>query len=281
MSRNDHAGRTITLGYLNFFDLHPAGLIALAGDAGFVSAGIRITGRRPGDPYHEIVGNGAVVDEIARLARETGVSISNISSYHLYPDIDLETLEPVFETMQRLGVGTLIVACYDRETSRFCDFLTEAAALASSYGVRFAFEFVPFSEAPNVASARRILDHVPSPNLGLLLDPLHLARSGGSPDDLRDLDRDRIFMLQLCDATARRPQGMDLREEARKARLFPGEGELPLAAFLDAVPSDTEIEIEAPHQAYADLAPVEQARLMRVATAAYLAGLRAGGSGQP
>lgn len=276
MSLGNADGRLITLGYLNFFDMPPRDLVSLAGEAGYASAGIRITGRRPEDAYHEVVGNDAAIHDIMTRAANAGVSISNVSSYHLHPDVGLDVMEPVLEATRLVGARTLITARYDPVAERFYDFMARLAEVAARYEVRLAFEFVPFSEAKSIADARALLESVPAENLGLMIDPLHLARSGGTPADLAGLDPERLFLLQLCDASSRKPDGVDLRREARTSRLFPGEGELPLAEFLAATPADVEIEIEAPHAGYASLPPLEQARLMRVATLSYLAGLRAG-----
>jgi len=265
--------RALTLGFLNFSDLHPIELVGVAAEAGFGSVGLRITGRRPADPYPPILGDNRMLSQIKSRAGDAGVSISNISSYHLYPDILLHTVEPVLEATAALGAGSLIAARYDPDASRFHDFLSAFADLARSYNVRLAFEFVPFSLAPTLADAREALARVPAPNFGLMLDPLHLARSGGNPRDLADLDPRRIFIAQLCDATAEKRPDMELPEEARTARVFPGEGALPLAQFMKAIPAHAEIELEMPHAGYRHLPPVERARLMRVASQSYLAGL--------
>ncbi len=42
---------------------------------------------------------------------------------------------------------------------------------------------------------------------------------------------------------------------------YPGEGELPLDDFLDAMPRDARIGLEAPCRAYAHLPPVERGRI--------------------
>jgi sugar phosphate isomerase/epimerase len=72
------------------------------------------------------------------------------------------------------------------------------------------------------------------PNGGILVDALHLARSGGQPDDLADVPPALLPYLQLADAPTDAPD--DLYEEAVHGRLLPGDGQLPLAALLAAVP---------------------------------------------
>ena len=59
-------------------------------------------------------------------------------------------------------------------------------------------------------------------------------------------------------------------QEARRGRLYPGDGGLPLAAYLEALPVDREIELELPVARSSQLSPVEKAKLARVRVSAYL-----------
>src|SRR5438874_2708207 len=74
-----------------------------------------------------------------------------------------------------------------------------------------------------------------SDGAGLLLDTLHIKRCGVSAAELAAVDPALLGYLQLCDAPAR-PPGGDATVEARTGRLLPGEGELPLAGLLGALP---------------------------------------------
>ena len=87
----------------------------------------------------------------------------------------------------------------------------------------------------------------------MLVDALHLDRSGAAPADIARIPPSRITFAQLCDArkwTGPRTDEL-LLQEARTARLPAGTGDLPLFAFLDALPPGLEIEYEV---ARADLA---------------------------
>jgi sugar phosphate isomerase/epimerase len=75
-----------------------------------------------------------------------------------------------------------------------------------------------------------------------------------------------IHYLHLCDAPAALPPDLAaIRREARAERFYPGEGQLPLAAFLAAAP-DVPVGIEAPDGRRAGLSFAEQARQARAAT---------------
>jgi len=263
--------RTLTLGFLNCPEVPPHELVTLAADAGFESVGIRITGRRVGDPYTPVIGNPAAIADIKARLRDTGVRLSNVSAYHLYPDVSLRELGPLVDTTRELGARAIVVSCYDADHARFCDTVAAYADVAAQAGLRLAFELVPFSQAKTLGEVVKIIRTVARDNFGILVDPLHIVRSGAKPEDLRGLPRDWFVFAQLCDAPRDKPAGLDLPSEARTGRLGPGEGELPIAAILDALPPDLEIECEFPTVANLELPPLARARQIREVALRYLA----------
>jgi sugar phosphate isomerase/epimerase len=79
----------------------------------------------------------------------------------------------------------------------------------------------------------------------VLVDSLHLARSGGIPADLVGIAPRLLPYVQVADATADPvdPSLAGLREEALHGRLLPGQGALPLVELLAAVP-DVPVSVE-------------------------------------
>jgi sugar phosphate isomerase/epimerase len=68
---------------------------------------------------------------------------------------------------------------------------------------------------------------------------------------------------QVCDAGPDMPAPTDtpaLIREARTGRLLPGEGVLPVADIVKALPADLPLAIEAPCRATAGLPAIERAR---------------------
>lgn len=141
--------------------------------------------------------------------------------------------------------------------------------------VRIALEFALFTEIRSIAQASAILRAVDHPAAAMLIDPLHLARSGGSPTDVAGLPREWLPYAQFCDAgpltfdTADRDA---IIEEAVDRRLQVGEGLLPLAELLAAMPAGLPLSIELRSKAlragYPD--PVERARAVLDATRSFL-----------
>lgn len=249
----------LTLGWLTLLETPPAEVVSAAAEGGFGAVGIRITGRRLTDFHTPVVGNRAALREIRERLSDGGVRLSNTSIYHLYPEITLDQVLPAFEATAELGANTVIVTCMDPEEARWTAFAAACSERAQAFGITLALEFVPYSNARTLEQGERIVRSAGQPNFGLLVDSLHLARSGGTPAALARVDPELIVFAQLCDADGEKPVGIDLPTEARTGRLYPGEGDLPLHAFLDALPPDTEIELETPRPYPETVTPAERA----------------------
>ncbi|HET7343792.1 MAG TPA: sugar phosphate isomerase/epimerase, partial [Methylomirabilota bacterium] len=100
-------------------------------------------------------------------------------------------------------------------------------------------------------------------NASVLIDALHFSRSGGVPAHVAGVDPALLRYAQICDAGPDMPGAADtpaLIREARTGRLLPGEGVLPLAALVAALPAGIPLAIEAPCRATAPLPAAERAR---------------------
>jgi len=262
---------TLTLGWLTLINTKSADVITAAAGAGFRSASIRITGRKLGDGYEPIVGNPAMIRELRQRMDDGGVTMSNTSVYHLSPEITLEALLPAIDATVELGARVMVATCTDPDHARWVDFMGPYCAAAAQAGITLALEFVPFSEARTIAVGADLVRRTGASNFGLLIDSLHLSRSGGTPADIAQVDPAQIVFAQLCDAVKTIPPRDQLANEARTARLYPGDGELPLYDFMDALPAGIEIEIEMPRGDLALGTGLEQARRAGAATRAWLA----------
>jgi sugar phosphate isomerase/epimerase len=94
----------------------------------------------------------------------------------------------------------------------------------------------------------------------LLCDTWHFIRSGCSPGDLRDVDAGLIGYVQVNDGAGHIPPE-DMIPEAMCERLYPGDGEFPLAELLSFAPRDVPWGTETPsiRRANAGLSASDQA----------------------
>jgi sugar phosphate isomerase/epimerase len=135
-----------------------------------------------------------------------------------------------------IGVRHALCVSFQPDRSATVETLAAIAAHAASVGVRPILEFGAFSAVARLQDALSIAAAVPG--LAILVDPLHLARSGGRPVDIRAAPLDVLPYAQFCDGG---PEPDDispaaLLDEARLARWDIGTGTLPLRGVLDALP---------------------------------------------
>jgi sugar phosphate isomerase/epimerase len=109
--------------------------------------------------------------------------------------------------------------------------LQKLAMLALRLDIRVAYEALSWGRHVNLLTqAWEIVQDADRPNLGLCIDSYHAMAhqdesQGGSIAAVRDIDPQKIFLVQLSDflwQETRSPQ--DRMETARHYRVFPGEG---------------------------------------------------------
>jgi sugar phosphate isomerase/epimerase len=208
-----------------------------------------------------VVGNPTLIREINARIATTGVRVFEASCSWLAPSFTRSETAPVLDTMAQIGTQRVSVVGWDTDRQRLIANLGALCADAAAYGMTVTLEFMPYSAVRTVADTAAVLAAVGAPNLDVLVDALHLARSGGTPADLQLLDPRRIGVVQLCDAPAGAPSPEQLRDESVNRRLYPGDGQLPLDALLEALPSGIVIEIECPTVEHAAQSIVERAQL--------------------
>jgi sugar phosphate isomerase/epimerase len=251
----------LTLGFLTLGAAPaPLDVVDAAAEAGFAAAGLRISARHPGDPWPSVDADPQAFEAIRDHARACGVRLSSASGYYITPATQAGHLRANVEAARRVGAPLIVQGCFDEDLGRVAALLRDYAQAARAAGVRIGIEFMPMSAVKNLAMALDLTAAAGQPDIGLVIDTLHLARSGGDAATLRTLDPARVCLVQICDAPARLKAASSLFDEAMTGRLYPGDGELALASFLAALPADCEIECETPVAADAALPMAERAR---------------------
>jgi sugar phosphate isomerase/epimerase len=253
--------RPLSLDHLTVIEASPVELIEAAAAGGFAYAGLRIVQPLAAATVADVIGNAALRRDLKAAMAATGVSVRLIESIWLGPEANPSALEGAFAAGAELGARFALVAGNDPERTRLVDNLGRLADLANNHALEIAFEFMPFTQVCSYDDALRIKRDVGRNNLRLLIDALHLSRSGQDFHTLAPFDSSIVSYVHLCDARGDIPAADKLRDEARQDRFDPGDGDLPLEAFLDAMPADACLGIEAPYSRHADLSPIERGRI--------------------
>jgi len=251
----------LSLAHFTVVDADPLTLIDAAWAGGFDAVGLRIVPPFPTDHVFPVIGDAGMIRTIQRRLEETGIRVFDVEAIWLRPDSNVAALEPALDVAVALGAGYVIVVGNDPDRGRLVANFSSLCAAADRRGVRVMLEFIPYSQIRSLPEAAALLAEVRPANAGILIDALHLSRSGASPADLVHYDPALFSYMHLCDAPAVPPKPDGIRPEAREGRLYPGEGGLWLADFIRAFPPETPIAIEAPSARRAGLPPAERAGL--------------------
>jgi sugar phosphate isomerase/epimerase len=250
----------VGIGHLTMLDVAPPDWVTLAHDAGFDAVGIRVAAASPGEEPWPMAPGSPMLAETLRRLDDTGIGVLDVEIVKLSPNSAEATYQPLFETGQALGARFLNVLADDPDLTRVRDNFAALVEQAQPYSLRPVIEPMIYMSVRNLRDAVLVAQGTGG---GVTVDPLHLQRFGGSPDELHSLDPGLFGYYQLCDAPLeapsdvprprRMPRGQpmegssDLQMEARAARLLPGEGELPLTEIVDAMDPTIPVSVEAPN----------------------------------
>jgi sugar phosphate isomerase/epimerase len=283
-----NASPQVGIDHLTLLDISPPELVTIAGEVGFDSVGLRVAAATPGEePWPMAVGS-SMLEETIRRSDDTGVRALAVEVVRLGPETRREDYEFALQAGARLGASYVMVNGDDPDIERACDTFATLTADAKPYGLRPLIEPIIYTQVSNLDEAVYIAER--SDGGGILLDSLHFQRYDGSFEHLRSVNPGLLAYAQLNDAPLQPPtnlprpstlprgqstDGSDLQLESRAMRLLPGDGELPLAEFLVALPEEIPLSVEAPALPLREtLTPVEFARRARQAMSDVIAAAR-------
>jgi sugar phosphate isomerase/epimerase len=244
----------IGLGHLTVERLQPPEVVTQAAKAGFATTGLRFWDGftdvetyplRPGSP---------MLKETLRRLESADIVVEEIENIVLSSKTKVETYRPMLEVGALLGAKRVIIGSVVDDEARGTYLFAALCEVAAEFGLDIAIEFyLKWHGCASLSQGLRIVANAGQANGRLLVDSLHLSRSGGTPAELAKAPREALASLQLCDAPAERPANLDaISHESRFARLIPGEGGLPLADVVRAFPDGLPIGIEIPNRVMED-----------------------------
>ena len=250
--------RLISLAAATVLDAEPAVAIDAAARAGFGALGLRWDTER-----HK----GLSLGGFRRQLNDAGLILLDLEVIRLGPEAGMDSHRRVVDVAAELRPRWLLTVSHHTDADRTRDELLEIAQMLEPIECGISLEFMVFTELRTAGAALDMVASVRAAgahNIGVLVDALHLDRSGGSPAGLPGAIAEHLSYVQLCDARTDSRPGVDdvqaLAHEARHARLFPGEGDLPLSELLQAVPETTVISVEVQSREWADRAnPADRA----------------------
>jgi 4-hydroxyphenylpyruvate dioxygenase len=183
--------------------------------------------------------------DVGRMIRDVGLQCTLFQPFR-----DLEGMPPeqrarAFERMERkfdvmAELGTdLILLCSNcsplavGDRARLIDDLSELGERAAKRKMRVGYEALAWGRHTfDHRDAWTLIRDVDHPSIGLILDSFHsLAREVPSAS-IGDIRVEKLFFVQIADAPK---LTMDYLSWSRHFRNMPGQGDLPLADFAEAI----------------------------------------------
>lgn len=237
-------------------DVGPAEFVSSAAAAGWPACGVW---------YDPETWNDSVSADVRQRLDDTGLVALDMEPIFVTEAGDgraADIGDRVIDAAAAVGARNVLVVARGAEPGPFAERLAELCDRAAPAGINCTIEFMAFMSTTSLGAAVDIVRSVDRPNAGILVDNLHLARTGSSPDDLRSVDPAWLPYAQLCDAPAELDGNIVV--EALDGRVAVGEGGLPVTEVIDALPIDTPLSMEVRSKAlrdgYAD--PTERARAL-------------------
>jgi sugar phosphate isomerase/epimerase len=239
--------RLLSLAQLVALPLPPPQLLQLAADSGCAGAGLRLLPAAPGGMAYPLMDDPTLLRETLAQVDDTGVRVFDLEVLRIGESFDARAHERFFEVGSRLRAAHVLVAGDDPDEPRLTASFAALCDAARPYGLTCDLEFMPWTQVPDLRSAKRIVGAADRPNAGLLIDALHFARSASRLDELDDIPRHWLHYAQICDGPVPGPTTVaGLIHAARCERLLPGEGSFDLQALFARLPADLPVSIETP-----------------------------------
>jgi 4-hydroxyphenylpyruvate dioxygenase len=183
--------------------------------------------------------------DVRRRVGDLGLEIITFQPFRDFEGMPPESRERIFaraerkfDLMSELGCDLLLVCSNVSPQSvagigRAADDFRALGERAARRGMRVGFEALAWGRHINdyrdAWEAVRRADH---PAIGLVLDTFHIFARKTDLKPIGSIPRDRIFLVQVADAPL---LDMDSLSWSRHFRNFPGQGELPLLDFMEAL----------------------------------------------
>jgi sugar phosphate isomerase/epimerase len=209
-------------------DVTPADMVTVAAESGWSAVGIWFDGKTWTD---------ATSREVRQRLDDTGVIPLDIEP--IIPSEDgNDFAEQLIEAAAVIGARHILFTSRLKDQLRTTDRYQQVCEMAGPHDIKVVCEFLPIFPLNTLSMAAEIVATSKVTNGGVLIDNLHLSRSGSSIEDVQEMPTELFPYLQICDAPAERPADFGgLLDEALNGRLCPGEGSLPIAELLQAVPN--------------------------------------------
>lgn len=232
----------LSLDSLTLTDTQPQEAIRAAAEAGFDICSLWII---PPPLFPSPLVTAEKERECAAILADTGMEVVALEVFDLHSMAGVEDCRPLLEMGARLGGKAALTINYSNaDRGETAEILAKFAETAAEFGLATNLEPVAGGKSQTLSEAHELI-RASGADVGICLDPHHLFRAGGAVADIASIEPELIRYVQLCDGPIPQPSEI-AATEAVCERLYPGDGDFPLADFLRAAPEDVPLGIECP-----------------------------------
>ena len=247
--------RKFSLAYLTIPGVNPMEQIKIAKEVGYDFVSLRtIPMHLPGEPEFLLDRDPALFEATKAALKEYDMPLMDIELARIRPDLDINEYKPAFEKAAELGATDVLGSVWTRDKAWYTETAGKVADMAKEFGLKYNIEFLPWAGVRNLQEDISLVDALGRDNVYVMVDTLHAGRAGVSGAELARTPRKYFNFIHLCDGPAD-PDGDPVLDNikddlmlytAREARYYPGEGAMPIAEMVKAMP-EIPLSIELPN----------------------------------
>jgi sugar phosphate isomerase/epimerase len=226
----------IALAHGTLLQLSPPDLIRIAARVGYDAVGLRVLPWRPGEARYNLRDDPKLLAATQEALQETGLTVLDVEVLRIEPQLRAAEAQRCFDLAKKLGARYVLAVGIDPDEPRLTVRYAELCAQASHMGLRVVLEFLPRTDVSvkTLDVCARIVQRAGFPLGGVLVDTAHFFRSGADPKQLAKITPALLPYYQLADA----------QRDGTPRKLLPGEGDLPLASLVRALPGGIPVSVE-------------------------------------
>ena len=159
--------------------LPPADMVTAAAGAGWPACGIWFDGA---------TWTSATTKEVKKRLDDTGVIALDMEPIIPADGAD-DYAEQLIEAAAEVGARFILFTSRKKDLQANIDRYAQACDFAAPHGITIVCEFLPIFPLNTLPMAADIVCQANRPNSGVLIDNLHLSRSGSTPSDVATYDK--------------------------------------------------------------------------------------------
>lgn len=196
-------------------------------------------------------------DKVKRALAETGITALDIEVVWFHPEEAIDTHDRFVDLAKTLGAKNILCVSSETDINETKKRFKHLCQSVEGSDIQVVLEFLAITEINSLAKALQVVNDVAHPAGGILIDTLHLQRTGSSAADIAAIVQANsaasnaravklLPYMQICDASETlQDQSFDgILEDAIYLRKLPGEGQLPLKDILGTVDDNVPLSLE-------------------------------------